>query len=219
MTAVYLFAIVMIFLNLSVLVHGVPSVDIDIVRVVVTESGVPNAVAGILLRNRLYDTVFEVTVFTVAVQGVHHFLSRQKPAGVVSHVSDETSVILARLGATISAMICLELALRGHLSPGGGFSAGVAGGTAIGLVAITSPAAAMQRHYKRWRAALWEKAIVLLFLCLSGGFLLYPSAFDGEMATLFSNGLLPLFNMLIALKVTIGAWTVTQLFIRYRGLL
>ena len=41
--------------------------------------------------------------------------------------------MLARLGATIAALVSIELMLRGHLSPGGGFAAGVAGGTAIGL--------------------------------------------------------------------------------------
>lgn len=40
-------------------------------------------------------------------------------------------VVLARLGATIAAIVGIELAIRGHLSPGGGFAVGVAGGTAI----------------------------------------------------------------------------------------
>jgi multicomponent Na+:H+ antiporter subunit B len=219
MTVIYLIIIAAIFMKLSVFVHGVPEVSVDIVRTIVSETGVPNAVAGILLRNRVYDTVFEVMVFTIAIQGAHVFLSRHDPVKSVTYVREETSVILARLGASVSAMICVELAIRGHLGPGGGFAAGVAGGTAIGLVAITSPPEEMQRHYKRWRAKTAEKSVILIFLVLAGLFLLRPDLFRGDMAALFSTVAIPLFNLLIALKVAIGTWTVTQLFIRYRGLL
>ncbi|NWH06246.1 cation:proton antiporter [Desulfobacter latus] len=219
MTVIYLIIIAAVFVKLSVFVHGVPEVCVDIVGTIVSETGVPNAVAGILLRNRVYDTVFEVMVFSIAVQGVHVFLSRHAPVKFVTYVREETSVILARLGASVSAMLCVELALRGHLSPGGGFAAGVAGGTAIGLVAITSPPEEMQRHYERWRAKTAEKSVLLLFLVLTGIFLHRPDWFRGDMAALFSALAIPFFNLLIALKVTIGTWTVTHLFIRYRGLL
>jgi len=219
MTVIYLIIIAAVFVKLSVFVHGVPEISVDIVRTIVSETGVPNAVAGILLRNRVYDTVFEVMVFTIAVQGVHVFLSRHAPVKFVTYVREQTSVILARLGASVSAMLCVELAIRGHLSPGGGFAAGVAGGTAIGLVAITSPPEEMQRHYKRWRVKTAEKSVILILLVLAGLFLLRPDLFRGDMAALFSTVAIPLFNLLIALKVTIGTWTVTQLFIRYRGLL
>jgi hypothetical protein len=43
--------------------------DTTIVDTIVQESGVPNAVAGIIFRNRLYDTIFEVVVFSIAILG------------------------------------------------------------------------------------------------------------------------------------------------------
>lgn len=183
------------------------------------ETGVPNTVTGILLRNRLYDTIFEVIVFTVAVLGVTHYLSRERPAETVRRVSDDTGVILARFGAMIAGMVALELAIRGHLGPGGGFAAGVAGGTAAGLVAVTAAPDRLHRVHERWRVAGWEKASVLVFLALAAAALAGFEPPRGKFADLASGGSIPVLNALIALKVAIGSWTVALTFIRYRGLL
>jgi len=126
---------------------------------------------------------------------------------------------LARLGATIAALVGIELAIRGHLSPGGGFAAGVAGGTAIGLIAMTSSQEWMQSIYQRWHAAIWEKISVLVFIVLSMITLAGIELPRGELGELFSGGILPILNILVALKVALGSWTVVLIFIRYRGLL
>ncbi|MCT7979384.1 Na(+)/H(+) antiporter subunit B [Laspinema olomoucense] len=192
---------------------------LEIVQAVIQESGVPNAVSGIILRNRLYDTIFEVVVFSIAIFGVNYLLANEKPSPQVRQFNDPPSIVLARLGATIAALVGVELAIRGHLSPGGGFAAGVAGGTAIGLIAITSSMEVMQSIYKRWHTATWEKISVLIFIGLSiltlGGIEL-PY---GEFGTLLSGGILPILNILVAIKVALGSWAVILLFIRYRGLL
>jgi multicomponent Na+:H+ antiporter subunit B len=139
----------------------------SIVELVVRDSGVPNAVSGIIFRNRLYDTIFEVVVFTIAILGAAFLLANERPSCTIYQFTDKPSIVLARLGATIAALVGIELAIRGHLSPGGGFAAGVAGGTAIGLVAITSSSQWMQTIYDRWHAAIWEKVSVLVFIVLS----------------------------------------------------
>jgi multicomponent Na+:H+ antiporter subunit B len=123
------------------------------------------------------------------------------------------------LGATIAALVGIELAIRGHLSPGGGFAAGVAGGTAIGLIAITSSPESMQAIYQKWHAAAWEKVSVLVFIVLSVVTLAGIELPHGELGTLFSGGVVPLLNILVALKVALGSWAVVLIFIRYRGLL
>ena len=193
--------------------------DWEIVESVVTEAGVPNAVSGIIFRNRLYDTIFEVVVFTIAIMGVKFLLADEQPTPTVYQFTDQPSIVLARLGATIAALVCIELAIRGHLSPGGGFAAGVAGGTAIGLVAITSSAHWMEQIYKRYRAAIWEKVSVLLFVAIALLSLLGFALPPGESGNLLSGGWIPLLNLLVALKVTLGSWAAILLFIRYRGLL
>ena len=193
--------------------------DISIVEAVVKDSGVPSAVAGIILRNRLYDTIFEVIVFTIAILGAKFLLANERQSCNIYQFCDRPSIVLARLGATIAALLSIELAIRGHLSPGGGFAAGVAGGTAIGLVAITSSSHWMQDIYQRWRAATLEKISVLIFIVLSVITLAGGELPHGEMGALFSGGILPILNILVAAKVALGSWAVVLIFIRYRGLL
>jgi multicomponent Na+:H+ antiporter subunit B len=191
----------------------------DRVARIARETGIPNTVTGILLRNRLYDTIFEVIVFSVATLGVTHYLSRETPAKTIRNLTDDTGVILARFGAMIAGMVALELALRGHLGPGGGFAAGVAGGTAAGLVAVTASPDRLHRAHRRWHASVWEKTSVLLFLLLAGAVLAGHEPPRGKFGALASGGSIPVLNFLIAAKVAIGSWTVALSFIRYRGLL
>ncbi|NJM85659.1 MAG: cation:proton antiporter, partial [Leptolyngbyaceae cyanobacterium RM2_2_21] len=137
----------------------------------------------------------------------------------IHQFTDHPSIVLARLGATIAALVSVELAIRGHLSPGGGFAAGVAGGTAIGLVAITSSSEWMQAVYQRWQAATWEKISVLVFIVLAVLTLAGLELPHGELGGLLSGGIIPILNILVAVKVALGSWAVILLFIRYRGLL
>lgn len=217
---VYVLAGIALFIKMMVMPNPVAeSAEISIVESIVEDAGVSNAVSGIIFRNRLYDTIFEVVVFTIAVLGVKFLLANETPTEVVYQFSDRPSMVLARLGATISAIVAIELAIRGHLSPGGGFAAGVAGGTAIGLIAITSSSEWMEGIYKKYRAATWEKVSVLIFIVLAVVTLSGWELPAGELGSLFSGGIIPLLNILVAIKVTLGSWAVILLFIRYRGLL
>ncbi len=190
-----------------------------IVELIVKDSGIPNAVSAIIFRNRLYDTIFEVVVFTIAIMGANFLLATERPSCTIYQFTDQPSIVLARLGATIAALVSIELSLRGHLTPGGGFAAGVAGGTAIGLVAITSSSEWMQRIYDRSHAATWEKISVLVFVVLSAITLCGYELPHGQFGTLVSGGVVPLLNILVAVKVALGSWAVVLIFIRYRGLL
>lgn len=211
-----------IALYVKMLVFPNPAMDfaeISIVESIMQDSGVPNAVSGIIFRNRLYDTLFEVVVFTIAIMGVRFLLADEQPSCTIYQFTDHPSIILARLGATIAALVSIELAIRGHLSPGGGFAAGVAGGTAIGLIAITSSSQWMQGIYQRWRAATLEKVSVLIFIVIAVLTLVGMELPHGELGTLVSGGWIPLLNILVAIKVALGAWAAILVFIRYRGLL
>ena len=192
----------------------------SIVSIIARESEVPNTVSGIIFKNRLYDTIFEVVVFTLSIMGVRFLLSDEQPASNIRQFTDYPSIVLTKLGATIAALIAVELAIRGHLSPGGGFAAGVAGGTAIGLVVIVSDAKLMETIYQRWRASTLEKVSVLIFIALSAlslSGLMVPNLVPPD--TLLYGGWIPLLNILVAIKVALGSWSAVLLFIRYRGLL
>ena len=163
---IYIIAGIAFFVKMLFLANPAPSLPFSIVEAIAQDSGVSNVVSGIIFRNRLYDTIFEVIVFTIAIMGANFLLANEKPFTRIHQFTDQTSIVLAQLGATIAALVAIELAIRGHLSPGGGFAAGVAGGTAIGLIAMTSPPARLQTIYKRWHAATWEKVSVLIFIVL-----------------------------------------------------
>lgn len=216
---VYIAAGIALFIKILLVPNPTLNSSVSIVESIVRDSGIPNAVTGIIFRNRLYDTIFEVVVFTIAIMGAYYLLANEKPQNKIYRFTDEPSIVLARLGATISALVGIELAIRGHLSPGGGFAAGVAGGTAIGLVAITSSTEWMQGVYQRWHAATWEKVSVLLFIVVSVLSLVGIELPHGELGALISGGMIPLLNILVAIKVALGSWAAILIFIRYRGLL
>lgn len=216
---VYIATGIALFFKILLMPNPILQSSVPIVDSIVQDSGVPNAVTGIIFRNRLYDTIFEVVVFTIAIMGCYFLMANEKPQSKVYRFTDEPSIVLARLGATISALVGIELAIRGHLSPGGGFAAGVAGGTAIGLVAITSSPEWMQAIYQRWQAATLEKISVLVFVVLSAITLAGFELPHGELGELFSGGIIPILNILVAIKVALGSWAAVLIFIRYRGLL
>ncbi|OKH15750.1 cation:proton antiporter [Fischerella major NIES-592] len=216
---VYIIAGIALYVKMLVIPNPAPDLSISIVESIVRDSGVPNAVSAIIFRNRLYDTIFEVVVFTIAILGASFLLANERPSCTIYQFTDQPSIVLARLGATIAALVGIELAIRGHLSPGGGFAAGVAGGTAIGLVAITSSSQWMQAIYKRWHAATWEKVSVLIFIVLAVITLVGLELPHGELGALVSGGVIPILNILVAVKVALGSWAVILVFIRYRGLL
>jgi multicomponent Na+:H+ antiporter subunit B len=215
----YIIAGIALYVKMLVIPNPASDLSISIVDSIVRDSGVPNAVSAIIFRNRLYDTIFEVVVFTIAILGANFLLANERPSCTIYQFTDQPSIVLARLGATIAALVGIELAIRGHLSPGGGFAAGVAGGTAIGLVAITSSPESMQAIYKRWHAATWEKISVLIFIVLAVITLAGVELPHGELGALVSGGVIPLLNILVAVKVALGSWAVILVFIRYRGLL
>ena len=215
----YLIAGIALFIKMLILPNpAAESETREIVTSIITDSGVPNAVSGIIFRNRLYDTIFEVVVFSISILGAGFLLADERPIDRVYQFSDEPSILLARLGATITAIVGIELAIRGHLSPGGGFAAGVAGGTAIGLIAITASSSWMEKIYQRWHAATWEKVSLLLFIIFACFSLMGLALPEGQLGELVSGGWIPLLNLLVAIKVTLGSWAVILLFIRYRGL-
>lgn len=220
---IYIAAGIALFVKMLLLSNPSPNwsdiSDVSIVELVVNDTGVPNAVSGIIFMNRLYDTIFEVVVFTIAIMGAGFLLANEQPLSQVNQFTDQPSIVLARLGATISAFVGIELAIRGHLSPGGGFAAGVAGGTAIGLIAITSSPELMHNIYKRWQASTWEKIAVLIFIALSVMTLTGLELPQGELGALISGGAIPLLNILVAIKVALGSWAAVLIFVRYRGLL
>ncbi len=190
-----------------------------LIEALTAQTQVPNLVSGVILHTRLFDTVAEVVVFTLAAIGVRLVLAVDPERKRIRSLDDPPSQVLCELGSTIAALVAVELALRGHLSPGGGFAAGVAGGSAIGLLLISGGADRSERLYKLYRADLWEKAAVVGFLLVALVSLVGLDPAAGRFGSLLSGGWIPLLNLLVALKVTLGSWAMVQRLVRHRGLL
>ena len=162
----------------------------QLIRLLVSQSGIPNTVSAVILQARLYDTIGEVVVFTLASLGVRWLLSDARPERQIEALSDTASVVLCRLGATVAAMVAVELALRGHLTPGG---------TAFGLVVISGSARLADRFYRKVHADLWEKLAVLAFIVVA--LLSFEGIVpaSGRFGTVESGGWIPLLNVLMAI--------------------
>jgi multicomponent Na+:H+ antiporter subunit B len=60
---------------------------------------------------------------------------------------------------------------------------------------------------------------VLIFIVLAVFTLVGFELPYGDVGTLLSGGMIPILNILVAIKVALGSWAVILIFIRYRGLL
>ena len=186
-------------------------------------SGASNRVAGIYLNTRLFDTLIEILVFSVAVLGVRYYL-RHSPKVTLPRLS-ESAVVRTAAGilGPLALLLSAYFAVFGHLSPGGGFAAGVIAASAVLYVAIAQGMAATEARFSPQRIAAAEKGILLLLFV----WVLLPLAFGeaplsellppGTPGRLLSAGSILPYNLLISVKVFFGAWLIIAAFAQHRG--
>ena len=188
------------------------------------KTGAANLVSAIYLDVRLYDTLFELLVFSVAVLGVRAHLHRrgtEEPASAIP----ESHVIRASADLLFPFLLLLGLYLTafGHLTPGGGFSGGVVAASGLLLCAITLGGEEVARRIRERMLERMECGIPLLFLLLGVLPLIFgtPPFTDllpkGEIGRVGSGGSILFYNLLIGIKVFIGSWIVVHAFIQHRG--
>ena len=187
-------------------------------------TGASNLVSAVYLGARLYDTLFEVLVFTVAVIGVRFYLSK-RPSTARSAPIPESTVLQASAQILFPLILLLGLYLTffGHLSPGGGFSGGVVAASGLLLCVMSI---GLETVYKRlsgpgverleWGLPMMIVAVCILPLAFAHPLLanLFPA---GEAGRVFGTPSILLLNVLIGLKVLIGSWMVLYAFIKHRG--
>jgi multicomponent Na+:H+ antiporter subunit B len=215
----YLVAIstVMVMLLFS---SPVPERDTEVIVQYLSDyTNIPNTVTSVILGTRLFDTIGEVTVFTIAGLGVKILLHDEEEESELIAVREPTLVILLDLAAIFTAFLAIDLALKGHLTPGGGFASGVSGATSITLLMVTGRLKQVEEFYFKSNAAALEKFAVICFvftaLATFMGFVDPQSVF----ATIPPEIYLPALNIVAALKVTIGSWSILRFFILTRGLM
>ena len=182
-------------------------------------TSIPNVVTSVILGTRLFDTIGEVTVFTIAGLGVKILLHEENREERFIAIDDRVIRILLEFAALLSGFLAVDLAVKGHLTPGGGFASGVAGATAITLLMISGRLQQVEQFYFGANAAAVEKAAVIIFMLLalaSFAALLHPlSIFSSIPSAIY----IPALNIVAALKVTIGSWSILRLFVLKRGVL
>ena len=189
----------------------------------VEETGASNRVAGIYLNYRLLDTLLEILVFSVAVLGVRHYLQQSEGMKLPDLSESEVVQTAVNFLAPLALLLCMFFAILGHISPGGGFAAGVIAASGLLYVAIAHGIQAMNERLNPVRLALVEKAILLILLAfvlapaVAGRIPLTDLLPTGTPGQLLSGGSILVYNILIALKVFVGAWAVIAVFAQHRG--
>jgi len=171
--------------------------------------GSKNAVAAIVLGARLWDTLFEVLVYALAIAGVALAAGSLGTKAVLPPLPETPLLHLAvalLLGPI--GVFGLYVAVSGHLGPGGGFPAGALVGSGLLLLALARGTGGLTPG---WAGGAWEAgkfAVTGAILLLGLGVLVLGAR--GEVVLV---GL----NVLIALEVALGAWVVLREFAHVRG--
>ena len=218
--ALYLFAITIVML--MVLFTRSDSIARDtnlIVNQLSDYTKIPNVVTSVILGTRLFDTIGEVTVFTIAGLGVKILLGHEHTESEQFGIYDQSIRILLNFAALLSFILAIDLAVKGHLTPGGGFASGVAGATAVTILMVTGELQRIERLYFKANAAALEKFAVVCFIAVA--FATFTSFVipDSVAASISPRIYIPLLNIVAAFKVTIGSWSILRLYILKRGVI
>lgn len=175
--------------------------------------GSANIVSAIYLDFRLYDTLFEVLIFSIAITGVSMYANRVKESGKISAASSPLIKFdLLFLGVVI-ILWGLYTALTGHLQPGGAFSGGAI--TASGIVVLTMAMGSERIHkgVEQFKLEWIESSILIIivlyviFADIPGGFF-SPGFSVGNIGDFFSGRGALLLNSTIGFKVFVGGWLI-----------
>lgn len=173
-----------------------------------------NVVSSVNFDQRGFDTMGEEIILLASVMGVTVLLRRaedEEPAPALStgRVLDATSLGGYAL-LPVTLVIGFDVIAHGHLTPGGGFQAGVILGTGLHLLYV----AGQYRVLERLRpVSLFEYGEALgaaAFACLGIAGAVVIGAFlgnfipTGTMGELWSAGTVPLFNVAVGIEVASG---------------
>lgn len=195
-------------------------------ELIIKENGSQNMVSSIVLDFRLFDTFFEVLVFTIAIIGVSFYMEKlPEYKGKDTILRSPVIQIMTPILFQIIVLISLYIALTGHLGPGGGFAAGVILGTGLIGVSFVKPMEEIERIFERSKIEKFKILSPLLIIIYGvlgifwGDTYFANFPFKGEMGELLSGGSAILINFIIGFEVFAGTWTILYKFIKHRGLL
>ncbi|MCD6450596.1 MAG: cation:proton antiporter [Thermotogaceae bacterium] len=172
---------------------------------VVKEGGYQNTVTTIYLKDRMYDTIFEVLIFSLVVLGVeyhHKGLSHS-----IYNIKEETIKSISGFFGFLAMVFSLYIAVTGHKYPGGGFTAGVAGGTALMLMGFARGFESFETEFEKFKVNIMEKVMVVIIIITS----IIEFRFKADLIIIFQN-------VFIYFKVMAGTWIITYNLMKHRGI-
>ncbi len=175
--------------------------------------GSANIVSAIYLNFRLYDTLFELLIFSVAVSGVVFYSKRIRESGEI--VPDKSSLVRLELFAFGIAGIVWGsyTALTGHLQAGGAFSGGAIGASGVVVLTLALGSAKVHALSEKMKLEFLENLVIFVMLIyvifgnIHGGFF-SPGFCVGKVGDFFSGRGALLLNSSIGFKVFVGAWII-----------
>jgi len=167
--------------------------------------GYQNTVTTIYLKDRMYDTIFEVLIFSLVVAGVvsHHrnlsYSTSDIEEDIVKRISDFFGFLVM--------IFSLYMAITGHKYPGGGFTAGVAGGTALMLMGFSRGFENFEAEFEKYKVDIVEKTLVAIIVS--------TSIIEFWLKV---DRLIIIQNVLIYFKVMAGTWIMIYNLMKHRGI-
>jgi multicomponent Na+:H+ antiporter subunit B len=183
----------------------------DIAIQAATKHATANVVGSVTYDQRGIDTLIEETIMLASVVGAAALLRPAKDEEE-RRVPDTGSILpstqlVGYLLLPITLLVGIDLAAHGHVTPGGGFQAGVVMATAVHLLYVAGSFRAVERIRPLAIHQLLEGIGAAGFVCLGLAGLVSSSAFlgnvldTGTFAQLFSGGTVPVLNGIVAVEI------------------
>lgn len=195
------------------------------------ETGAVNAVAGLILDYRAFDTLGELFVLFTACSGVfilllndgRHKTKREMEEDAAYNASDDIIVnVTARLLIPVIVLFGMCIILNGHVSPGGGFSGGSVVGAGLTLYAIAFGFSREDRLISK-KTLLAVTAAALTFYSVVKGYAFYMGAHHlengislGIVGNVISAGLILPLNIAVGIVVACMMYALYSAFRRGR---
>ena len=191
----------------------------------ISETGAVNAVAGVILDYRAFDTLGESHVLFTAMLGVLALLLFQ--TGVRESEAErrimQDDLILrttAKVITPVTLLFGVYVMFNGHLGPGGGFSGGAIAGAGLILYSVAFGFERLEKilNFRVFRIVIllalgfYSAAKCYSFYCGANG---YETIFSpGTPGNIFSAGLILPLNLAVGLVVSLTMYGFYSLFQR-----
>ena len=189
----------------------------------VEETGAVNAVAGMILDYRAFDTFGESTVLFAAAMSVVLLLRKTGKEDGQTAPCDSVLAQMGRLILPAVMMFGIYVVLNGHLSPGGGFSGGTVLGCGLILCSMILGSEEMERLLPPRRITAVTVTCLLAY-GLMKGYSFFTGANhlgwevpNGTPGAIFSAGFILPLNICVGIIVACTMYTFFTLFSQKEG--